>query len=118
MTDDYKQAHFFHGEESFKRVATICIGSGRFLVRSRKIFNFLSEVKIFYISKKRAVLVPVAEQLGGVILFQPRGTDFVEYLYKNNGIYEVDTIQRDDSVQHTQHKVFKKIKKLDYCKII
>ena len=111
MSDDYKQAHFFHGEESFKRVATICIGSGRFLVRSRKIFNFWWVVKIFkmfYISIKRGVFVPVAEQLGGVILFQPRGREFVEYLYKNNGIYEVDTVQRDGSVQLTQHKVFKK----------
>ncbi|KAL3664837.1 hypothetical protein V7S43_010017 [Phytophthora oleae] len=57
----------------------ICIGSGRFL---------------------RSVLVPTLRAAGSaVILAQTRGTSFASVCAKADGKYEVDTIQKDGSVQ-------------------
>ena len=58
-----------------------------------------------YFKSKRALLVPIVENLGGVIIFQPRGKSFKEYLFKNNGYFEVDTVLRDGSTEVTKHQV-------------
>ncbi|CAI5717022.1 unnamed protein product [Peronospora effusa] len=58
---------------------TICIGSGRFL---------------------RSVLIPTLQAAGsGVIIAQTRGLNFASVCAKDEGKYEVDTIQKDGSVQ-------------------
>ncbi|CAH0482805.1 unnamed protein product [Peronospora belbahrii] len=57
----------------------ICIGSGRFL---------------------RSVLVPTLRAAGSaVIVAQTRGTSFASACIKSQGKYEIDTIQKDGSVQ-------------------
>lgn len=67
----------------------------------------ISNIKIikYYFKSKRALLVPIVENLGGVIIFQPRGKSFKEYLFKNNGFFEVDTVLRDGSIEVTKHQV-------------
>lgn len=50
--------------------------------------------------EQRAVLVPTLRAAGsGVVVAQTRGTDFVEWCAQQQGKYEVDTIQKDGSVQ-------------------
>ncbi|KAL8003253.1 putative 6-phosphogluconate dehydrogenase-like domain superfamily, metal-dependent hydrolase [Plasmopara halstedii] len=68
------------GQATFSdKTNAICIGTGRFL---------------------RCVLVPTLRAAGsGVVLAQTRGTDFATLCAKANGKYEVDTIQKDGSVQ-------------------
>jgi hypothetical protein len=51
------------------------------------------------------VLVPAVEKIGGVIIAQPRGEKFVNHMNERNGVYEVDTVLVDGSVQTTHHQV-------------
>jgi hypothetical protein len=60
---------------------------------------------LIYCTNKRAVLVPAVERIGGVIIAQPRGKKFVNYMNDRNGVYEVDTVLVDGSVQTTRHQV-------------
>ncbi len=53
----------------------------------------------------RAVLVPAVENLGGILIAQPRGEHLVKSLHENNGVYEEDTVLTDGSVQTTKHKI-------------
>ncbi|TMW68008.1 hypothetical protein Poli38472_007680 [Pythium oligandrum] len=65
--------------ESFPAITqAVCIGAGRFL---------------------RAVLVPTLRGINSrVVLLQTRHTDFVNACRATNGVYEVDTLQRDGQV--------------------
>ncbi|KAG7375377.1 hypothetical protein PHYPSEUDO_001603, partial [Phytophthora pseudosyringae] len=68
------------GQPTFSdKTDAICIGSGRFL---------------------RCVLVPTLRAAGsGVVVAQTRGSSFASACAKAEGKYEVDTIQKDGSVQ-------------------
>lgn len=51
------------------------------------------------------MLVPVVEKIGGVIIIQPRGQSFVDYMIQNNGVYELETVLDDGNVHITRHQV-------------
>ncbi|KAG2502724.1 hypothetical protein BBO99_00009716, partial [Phytophthora kernoviae] len=74
------------GQASFSdSTDSICIGSGRFL---------------------RCVLVPTLRAAGsGVVVAQTRGTSFATACANAQGKYEVDTIQKDGSVQTQEIQV-------------
>lgn len=77
-------------EAAFSRVSAVCLGSGRFL---------------------RAVLVPALQELGcDVVLAQPRGSSFGEYVARRiqagaGPTYEVDTVLTDGTVQISTYPV-------------
>jgi short subunit fatty acids transporter len=62
-------------------------------------------IYLYFIYLKRAVLVPAVELLGGVVIAQPRGEKFVAYMNERAGLYEVDTVLADGSVQTSRHQV-------------
>lgn len=51
------------------------------------------------------MLVPAVENLGGVLIAQPRGENLVKMLQESNGIYEVDTVLADGNVKTSKHKI-------------
>ncbi len=51
------------------------------------------------------MLVPAVENIGGVLIAQPRGENLVKMLQESNGIYEVDTVLTDGNVKTTKHKI-------------
>jgi hypothetical protein len=80
----------------------VCIGSGRFLVRAagQCVVPLPFCQLTLSLGDQRAVLVPTLRAAGsGVVVAQTRGMDFAEWCAQQQGKYEVDTIQKDGSVQ-------------------